>query len=230
MEIQSLFPSASTSSTASGSAASLGETFDSFLSLLTTQLQNQDPMSPLDPTEFTAQLVQFTNVEQQIKGNQTLDRLVAAQQANQTLAAANYLGTTIEAAATFAPLTENGADFFYTLDNNAEQTMITVLNQAGAPVYQTLGSTASGKHPFHWDGTNSNGDSLPEGPYRISVKSYGADGAVKTDAGIVGRVTGITMADGEIAVSLDGVPVPLSRILEVRLASTAPEPEDDGWF
>ncbi|MBT5413837.1 MAG: flagellar hook assembly protein FlgD [Rhodospirillaceae bacterium] len=230
MEIQSLFPGSTASKAANDSAAGLGDTFDSFLTLLTTQLKNQDPMSPLDPTEFTAQLVQFTNVEQQIRGNQTLERLVAAEQANQTLAAANYLGATVEAAASFAPLTGTGAEFFYTLDTDSDQTLITVFNEDGAPVYQTLGATEAGKHAFHWNGEDADGNLLPEGPYRISVTAHDSEGPVTTDTGVVGRVTGIAMADGEIALSLDSIPIPLSQVLEVRLTPVPVETDDDGWF
>src|SRR6476646_3348259 len=75
-------------------AATMAKNFDSFLTLLTTQLKNQNPLEPLDTNQFTQQLVQFTQVEQQINMNQQLTSLVALQKANQTTSAMSFLGST----------------------------------------------------------------------------------------------------------------------------------------
>ena len=66
--------------------------FDAFLLLLTTQLQNQNPLDPLDTNQFTQQLVQFAQVEQQINMNQSLSSLIALQSATQASAALGFLG------------------------------------------------------------------------------------------------------------------------------------------
>ena len=74
---------------------SLAETFDNFLLLLTTQLQNQDPLDPLESNEFTQQLVQFSGVEQQIKMNEKLDMMIAGQAFNEAAQAVGFLGKEI---------------------------------------------------------------------------------------------------------------------------------------
>src|SRR5436305_350324 len=81
-----------------GGAASIGKTFDQFLTLLTTQLKNQDPLSPTDSSQFTSQLVQFSQVEQAIDTNTKLDTLIATNQSNQLLQASTFLGHDVEAA------------------------------------------------------------------------------------------------------------------------------------
>ena len=78
-------------------SGSLADNFDNFLILLTTQLQNQDPLSPMESTEFTNQLVQFASVEQQIKQNQSLEDLLAIERSNQAVSAVGFLGANVEA-------------------------------------------------------------------------------------------------------------------------------------
>src|SRR5215213_10519401 len=75
--------------------ASLAQNFDTFLSLLTTQLQNQNPLEPLDTNQFTQQLVQFAQVEQQLRSNDQLETLVALQKSTQASAALDFVGKTV---------------------------------------------------------------------------------------------------------------------------------------
>src|SRR5262245_48791469 len=81
----------------SNALGKLSEDFNNFLTLLTTQLKNQDPLSPMDSTEFTQQLVAFTGVEQQINTNTKLDQLIKLDKAGLMTSAASYIGTEIEA-------------------------------------------------------------------------------------------------------------------------------------
>src|SRR5512137_537883 len=82
------------SSKSSTSAATLADNFQTFLTLLTTQLQNQNPLDPLDTNQFTQQLVQFAGVEQQLKTNDSLATLVSLQQTMQATQALQFVGKT----------------------------------------------------------------------------------------------------------------------------------------
>ncbi|MGB1540522.1 MAG: flagellar hook assembly protein FlgD, partial [Rickettsiales bacterium] len=84
-------------SKANQARSKLSGDFDTFLLLLTTQLQNQDPIEPLDTNEFTAQLVQFANVEQAIDTNSNLETMISMQQGTQINNAVNYIGNFVEA-------------------------------------------------------------------------------------------------------------------------------------
>ena len=75
-------PSSSSATSNAASATSLAKNFDTFLTILTAQIQNQDPLEPLDSTQFTEQLVQFSGVEQQIRTNQSMETLIAATRSN----------------------------------------------------------------------------------------------------------------------------------------------------
>src|ERR1700730_11318766 len=97
----SLLPAASmtaasaSTSTTSGTAASVASNYTTFLKMLTTQLQNQDPLSPVDTNQFTQELVQFSQVEQQLQTNSQLGTLISLQQANQATAALSFVGKTV---------------------------------------------------------------------------------------------------------------------------------------
>src|SRR3954447_371597 len=78
-----------------GSAATIAGNFDTFLQLLTTQLKNQNPLDPLDTNQFTQQLVQFAQVEQQMNMNTSLGTLISLEKATQTTAALSFLGSTV---------------------------------------------------------------------------------------------------------------------------------------
>ena len=73
----------------------MSSNFDTFLTLLTTQLQNQDPLSPMDSNQFTQQLVQFSQVEQQINSNKNLESLISLTKNQTSVDAVSYLGKTL---------------------------------------------------------------------------------------------------------------------------------------
>src|ERR1700742_4679470 len=92
-------PTASSAATATATqdvaSKQLAGNFDTFLTLLTTQLQNQDPMNPMDSNQFTQQLVEFSQVEQQIDTNDNLKSLISLGQSRSTADAVGYLGKAV---------------------------------------------------------------------------------------------------------------------------------------
>jgi flagellar basal-body rod modification protein FlgD len=170
-----------------------------FLTLFLTQLQNQDPTSPMDTNEMTNQLVQFTAVEQQIETNKSLASLVSAQAANTNAAAVNYIGEHVIFNGNNTNLTDAGASWGYLLEGEADSTTINVFNAAGDLVYSEEGQTFSGKRfEFNWDGTDADGQKLPNGPYSVQINALDADNeGIAAEVEAVGLVTGVvTGADG----------------------------------
>src|SRR3954447_12628807 len=98
-------------------AGTLASNFTTFLTLLTTQLKNQNPLEPLDTNQFTAQLVQFTGVEQQLKTNEFLETLMLAGQNTAKSDAVSYIGKQVTASGKTGELTNEKAVFW---DYNAE--------------------------------------------------------------------------------------------------------------
>jgi len=155
----------------------LSDNYDTFLVLLTAQLQNQDPLAPMDSTQFTQQLVQFSQVEQQIRTNEQLTGLVAQYQAASAGAALSYLGrdAIIEADETY--LAGGAANWAYNLPEAATSMTVTVKDRSGRTVYETTTAPrGAGEHLFTWDGKKTDGTTAPDGVYTITFEAEGADG------------------------------------------------------
>jgi flagellar basal-body rod modification protein FlgD len=166
-----------TTATDSASAQqSLADNFSTFLTLLTSQLQNQDPLSPMDSTQFTQQLVQFSQVEQQIKTNQNLEGLAQQYQAASAGAALSYLGRSAVLEGDTAALSNGQASWSYTLPNTAGTVRLEVRDSANRTLYSANGDLGAGTHVFSWDGTDSNGNTVPAGDYKLVVTATDANG------------------------------------------------------
>src|SRR3954466_7712519 len=101
----------------------LANNFETFLTLLTTQLKNQNPLDPLDTNQFTQQLVQFTQVEQQMKLNTQMSSLIAIEQAAQSTAAMAYLGSTATVDGATTKLESGSAKWTFTADKPSSATI-----------------------------------------------------------------------------------------------------------
>lgn len=195
----------------------LAENFDTFLTLLVAQLQNQDPLEPTDTKEFVQQLVQFSEVEQQIDTNTSLERLLEFQSTSQAAAAINYLGSTVEAQGNVVPLQDGKAELSYALPEQAKATLIVLSDSSGQVVHSAPGSTDVGKHNFVWEGLDSNGNQLPEGSYTITITARDADNElIEVPTSVFGRVTGIESTSDGALVSMGAVHIPLTDILSVK--------------
>jgi len=202
----------------------LAENFDTFLTLLTTQLRNQDPLEPTKSDEFVAQLVRFSQVEQAIASNKSLEKLLGMQATNQAASAIGYLGHSVEAVGTLAPLQDGTAKFGYALDQKASGSVIVISDKDGKVVRSEPGETETGKHSFVWDGLDGNGQPVPAGNYKIAVNAFDENqDKIEVPTSIFGKVTGVASGDDGALLSLGGVNVPLTDLLSV---SEATEGED----
>lgn len=208
--------------TSVGGSNSLADTFDTFLLLLTTQLQNQDPLDPLDSSQFTEQLVQFTGVEQAITTNQKLDQLVQLQTSNLLTGAVSYIGKNVEVVNDQLLLKDGQAKISYGLEANATTTVISIVNEHGRVVRSVNGETDAGRHEFEWDGRDVNGIQLDDGVFNFTVTAVDSDEqTIGTIAAAIGKVTGIEIVDGLVTLNIGKMGVPFASIFAVREA----EPE-----
>lgn len=194
---------ASTGANTAASQASLTNNFDTFLTILTAQIQNQDPLEPMDSSKFTEQLVQFSGVEQQIKSNKQLEELLAATYSSAGAALSGYLGQQAEIDTAGAQFTGEPINWRYTLPSDAAKTTITVTDAAGRVLYSKTGELAAGTHDFEWDGKLNNGKTAEDGqPYWISVIAEDANAKPITPAhSIVTTITGVDLTYGEPALT-----------------------------
>ena len=209
----------STGTTQSNSTASLSrlsENLDNFLTILTTQLQHQDPLSPMDTHEFTNQLVQFASVEQEIQGNKNLESLIALQQTNNMVGAVSYIGKNVEATGQTAKLEDGEATFIYSMPEAAKAAVLAIFDASGTQVLFKKAETGAGRHEFIWDGKNDKGESLADGNYTIKIVAANADDKEITPSyAIRGKVTGVGIEDGAATLNLDGLEVPLANVVRV---------------
>lgn len=223
--VSAITPLSTNTQQTSTAAAQLAGNFDNFLKLLTTQLSNQDPLSPLDATQFTTQLAQFSMVEQQINTNKQLSQLIGAQGVNQGSYSVAFLGKMVEAQGSVSELKNGSAEWGYFLNGNAAGTQIQILDETGQVVRTIPGETTAGFHDLTWDGKNNDGDQLPDGAYTIKVSAVAGDGSpVSAVASAVSQVTGISFSNGEVQLHTLVGTVALGDIISVR-EPTAPATE-----
>jgi flagellar basal-body rod modification protein FlgD len=197
-------------------AQQLSGNFDTFLTLLTTQLQNQDPLSPMDSTQFTQQLVEFSQVEQQIDTNTNLNTMITQNQSQSGAFAASYLGRNVTLTNGEAALQNGTADWSYNLGTASAQTTLTVTDANGNVVYTAAGANTPGAHDFSWNGQDSNGNQLPDGAYTLSVAAQDSSGAAVTTAvKSTGLVSEIDMTSGTPQLMIGALSVPLADIAAV---------------
>src|SRR5215204_3099457 len=149
-------PAANASSNSATSSTSvdkdtLGGNFQTFLTLLTTQLKNQNPLDPLVTNQFTSQLVQFAQVEQQLKQNDQLATLVSLQKTAQSTAALEFVGQTVSVDGSTAPLQNVAVTWDLTVPKPATAT-VNIKSATGQTVYTTDTTMNAGRQTFTWDG------------------------------------------------------------------------------
>ncbi len=194
----------------------LAEDLDSFLLMLTQQLKSQDPLDPMDSAEFTNQLVQFAQVEQQIGANENLTDLIGLTQQSIVSSSVNYIGHTVEGASSQVPMQEGHLKAGYGVSEDAHAVTIVVRDDGGEIVFSQPGETRSGVHEFNWDGVDAQGNQLPDGTYSISATAIaGDDTPIDTYITAFGRVTGVTAIDGQTVLLLGKVGLPVDDVLSV---------------
>ena len=195
----------------------LTSNFQSFLSLLTTQLQDQDPTSPVDPNQFTEQIVQMTGVQQQLLTNNLLTSLVGQGQSGMN-GAVSYIGKEVMATSANQNLSSGSATWDYQLASNAASATMTITNSLGQTVYTGAApSLQAGLNSFTWNGKTTSGTQEPDGgPYTLSISAVDANGsAVTSQSVIVGEATSVQMNSGAPYLSINGQLVPMSSVVGV---------------
>lgn len=209
-----------TSSTSSSSQA-LSANYDMFLQLLTAQMKYQDPLDPTDTNEFTSQLVEYSNLEQQISTNDKLDEIMGSLNTFSMSSGVGYVGHVVETEGSTLTVGEAGtpdADWVYDLDGTAASVTLSITDEDGNEVWSGTGETASGRHTLDWDGTDSSGNPVDAGVYSLSVTATAGSGAaVASTISISGTVTGVSTVDGTTVVEIGSTAIALPAI--TRLAS-----------
>ncbi len=190
--------------------------FQSFLTLLTTQLQNQDPTSPLDTNQFTQQLVQFAGVQQQLNTNDSLATLISLQQTAQSTQALGFVGKTAVVNGSTAALTKSSATWDLSLPSDANVN-VSIANSTGQTVFSsTLAVSAGNNQSFTWNGQGNDGTQLPDGQYKLTaVGTDGAGNPVAIATQVQGVVNSVDLTQSPPLLSIDGQTFTVNQVQSI---------------
>jgi flagellar basal-body rod modification protein FlgD len=213
-------PAGSSTSTAAATNAlasqQIAGNFQSFLQLLTTQLQNQNPLDPLDTNQFTQQLVEFAGVQQQLNTNSSLATLVSLQQTSQSTQALGFVGKTAVVSGSTAALTNSTATWQLSVPT-ASTVNVTIANSTGQTVFTGSYSASAGNNqPFEWNGQGNDGTQYPDGNYTLTATAKDAGGnTVGITTAIEGTVNSVDLTQSPPLLSIGGQTYTVNQIQSI---------------
>jgi len=180
-----------------GSGSKLGK--DDFLRLLVTQLKNQDPLNPENPAKMTAQLAQYSSVEQLYNVNDNLKRLGDMTASMDKVASLSMLDNRVLGENSRISYGGQPLELGYRLDEPAHSVEVRITDQAGNPVFErTDGQAEAGVHTFQWNGEALEGGSVDPGDYVLQVRAENAEGEqIEIRPLVEGSVRGVDFRNGE---------------------------------
>lgn len=193
----------------------IASNFTTFLQLLTTQLKNQNPLDPLDTNQFTQQLVQFAQVEQQMKSNDQLQTLVSLQQSAQSTAALAYVGSTVVLDGSTAELKNSSVTWNLNVSKPATAT-ITIQDSTGQTVYTGKVALSPGGQEFKWNGIGTNGKQYSDGTYKLTATAVDANNQNVTVAPeIEGTVDSVDLTKSPPVITVAGQTYTLDKVKRI---------------
>lgn len=212
-------PTTQTPSTAqpTGTSAATGLTsdFETFLKMLTAQARNQDPLEPLDSSEYASQLAQFSMVEQQVRTNDLLATLSAALSSVNLDELSNWIGVDVQRATTFR-FDGQPQTIFTQPDLGADASALVIKDSDGTEIDRV--SVPVSETEFLWAGVDASGNPLPNGTYSATLESYLGDELLSArPAATYSRVVEAQVGAGVVMLTLDsGVVIPAADVVAVR--------------
>ena len=192
--------------------------FTTFLQLLTTQLKNQNPLDPLDTNQFTQQLVQFAQVEQQLKTNDQLASIVTMEKAAQSTLAMSFVGQTVAVDGQTTQLSNGAAKWTFSVPKPASAD-VTITNSAGQTVYSAKYTMQTGQQAFNWDGKSNNGQQQPDGAYKLSITAKDASGqSVAISTEVTGTVDSVDLSKSPPILTVGGQTFTVDQIKRITRA------------
>lgn len=172
MEIASALAGTQPAATTRKAATTISSDFDTFLKMLTAQIQNQDPLNPIDSADYAVQLATFSSVEQQTKTNQLLENLSGQFDMMGMAQLAGWVGNEARFAGSAS---FDGAPITLSPDPPAvaDRAVLVVSDPRGTVVGREDIPVSSA--PYDWLGAGITGSVLPSGHYSFSLESYSGD-------------------------------------------------------
>lgn len=215
--VLSQYAASTTSNSTTTASSTLGK--DAFLKLLVTQLSNQDPLNPMDDKDMTAQLAQFSSLEQLTNINTGIETLNTTMTQNQLTNAVSYIGKSVKASG-YSLSKDSGtvSSLYYSLGETVTDAAINIYDSSGTLVRSTaIGTKSSGDYQYDWDGLDSSGKEVADGLYSVAITAYNSSGSqVLVQTQVSGVVSGVTTSSGTTYLNLkDGRTVSLANVSQI---------------
>jgi flagellar basal-body rod modification protein FlgD len=195
--------------------AEIASNFTTFLQLLTTQLQNRDPLSPLDTNQFTQQLVEFAQVEQQMKSNDQLTSLVSLEKSAVASTALAYVGATVVVDGSTAQLTNGTANWNLNVTKPSTAT-ITIKDSTGQNAFTGTVAVNSGTQPFTWNGRGNDGRLWTSGSYTLTATAVDTNNqSVAISTEVQATVDSVDLTQDPPQLSINGQNYTLDKIKRI---------------
>jgi flagellar basal-body rod modification protein FlgD len=217
-QVQSVNPATSSLTAPPSSSASSTQALEQqFLNLLVTQMQNQDPLNPIDNAQMTTQLAQLSAVTGIDQLNTTMQSLAASFSAAQTLQSATLIGHGVMVAGSQLNLSGGQAMFGATLAQPVDDLKVTITDSTGQVVHTAdLGTQQAGTVALHWDGATDSGGVAADGSYSFSLTAISGGKPVSATTLTVKAVTGVSVGPSGARLNLsDGTTASLSDIAQI---------------
>jgi flagellar basal-body rod modification protein FlgD len=194
---------AAAASTAASSATSFSEDFDTFLQLLTAQIRNQDPLQPMDSTQFVEQLATFSSLEQQVETNSTLGSIATMIGDLHAVLANEWLGEEVAVSSKHVAYEGKPIEFEVNPAVSYDEAVLTVKNSQNQVVWQEELSSKDQRHS--WNGSVSDQvDPAAKGVYEFQIDLFsGGQPIATTQAEIISKVTNLATEDGQLRLGTD---------------------------
>jgi len=167
---------------------------DAFLTMLVAQLRNQDPLNPMEGTDFTAQLAEFSALEQQFTINDNLEAILEALKPKTQDNLMDFIGKEVMGESnTISSSKGSTTTGYYTIEDSAD-VAISIYDQKGTLIQNIYsGQKEAGTYPIQWDGKNLEGAIVPDGTYNFEIMALSdIGGYVEAKTTVEGKVTGVT--------------------------------------
>ena len=218
MTVSSTTNTTSTASTTSGNQLAItngGDLQNTFMQLLVAQLQNQDPLNPMDNSQMTSQLAQINTVNGIQQLNTTMSSMLTQ---NATTQASSMIGRTVQVPTNNLTLASGAANFGVSVPTGADDVVVTITNAAGVAVRTVdLGQMAAGSGNYTWNGKDDKGNQLADGAYSIKVSATQGGKVVTANALGIDKVAGVTINNGTMQLVLaSGGTAKLSDVASIQ--------------
>jgi flagellar basal-body rod modification protein FlgD len=203
--------------TASTSAKAVSSEKDMFLKLLVKQLQYQNPLNPVENTEFASQLAQFSSLEALTNMKDSLDLMSTVQNSMNSMQAISFMGKQVNASGNTINYTGSSSTLNYNVGSNAADVVVKIYDSSGTIVRTVdLKNVTKGDNTYTWDGKDDSGSKLSTGTYTFKISAVDYNGsALTTSTSTSGTVTGVRYDGGNVYLEVGDKEVSLSEISKI---------------